>query len=220
MRVPSTGHATLRGRAFHDRVLRAHAAVARLAVVKATVAFAVAQAVAAALVASPVLAQPSPARPLPHNVEEPPVLATADAASPSPRVEVLTIDTRNTGVDLGLRRAAEGRDARAVAPMHVRMQVAGGPPAAPAAASVAGGVTAASSPAPAAESLPSAPGAAMPLPDDAASRDAAVSTADALDAPLSAASMNLDAVTAAAAAEASRNRNGTMVEGRIAAPRR
>jgi hypothetical protein len=227
MRVGNAAHATLRGHARDDGSVPAGAAIPRCPAATATRALAAVQAIAAALVATPLHAQLAQPTPWPRNVEERAVLATPDAAPASPGVEVLTIDTRPTGVDLGLHRHAEQAEARAVAPTRVPMETGGFAAttavAAPAAADAgaASPVATSSAASPAAATARASPAAATaaatPVPE-AGSQDAP-GTADALDAPLSAASMNLDAVTAAAAAEVSRNRNGTMVEGRIVAPR-
>jgi hypothetical protein len=154
-----------------------------------------------------------------------PGIATADQAPAKPaRVEVLTIDTRNTGVDLGLRRLPDGSYAprlrtavaqpaarfaaspAAVAPLQARTVDAVAPP-------VLGDPAARGGNASVQEATHDA--SAAPADTDAVTSDGSAVESTSLDAPLSAEGMSLDALTAAAAAEATRNRNGTLVRGRI-----
>jgi len=175
------------------------------------VAIAALHGLAAALVATIACGQPAPAP------------GDGTLTSPSPGVAVLTIDTRDTGVDLGLHPHDAGVDEHRAAAAHPGGQAADATDA----GITANGGTAdgSASPPPTSTGVPAAP-----LPDrGSGSAEAPSGTpvpalapamgADALDAPLSATRMRLDAVTAAAAAEASRNHNGTLVEGRIGAPR-
>jgi hypothetical protein len=146
-----------------------------------------------------------------------PVVATPDPALPTRgSVQVLTIDTRDTGVDLGLGRLAGDRY-----PPRARNVATAVPSTGPAMTSTQTPVDVAV-PAPGdgagampPESVPRDDMANTARPSESGAAAPSPSSVEPLDAPLSAESMSLDALTAAAAAEASRNRNGTLVRGRI-----
>jgi hypothetical protein len=155
----------------------------------------------------------------------------ADLQGARSAVEVLTIDTRNTGVDLGLQRLPDGTYAprargaamlvaqpdapSSIAPVtnadSAPATGAGVPMPPPAAADQAAGHAGNGATDPADET----PGTGALDAAFAPGAGAAPGPTEPLDAPLAAQGMSLDAVTAAAAAEASRNRNGTLVRGRI-----